>query len=45
MQEILQKTINNAVTFEGIGLHSGKASKVKLLPGHDDQGIIFKRVD
>ena len=45
MQEIFQKTVKNVVTFEGLGLHSGKVSKVKLLPGHDDQGIIFKRVD
>ena len=45
MREIFQQTINKTIVFEGIGLHSGKVSKVKLLPGHDDQGIIFKRVD
>ena len=45
MLEIYQKTINNPISFEGIGLHSGKKSKITILPAQDDQGIIFKRVD
>ncbi len=45
MQEIYQQTILKTVSFEGIGLHSGKVSKVKLKPGEDNQGIIFKRID
>ena len=45
MQENFQQTINKTVTFEGIGLHSGKISKVKLTPLSSNQGIIFKRVD
>ena len=45
MQEIFQKTLSNSINFEGIGLHSGKKSKIKILPGTGDQGIIFKRVD
>jgi UDP-3-O-[3-hydroxymyristoyl] N-acetylglucosamine deacetylase len=45
MQEIFQQTICNQMTFEGIGLHSGKISKVKLIPGTDNEGIIFKRID
>ena len=40
-----QKTLSKSVTFKGIGLHSGKSSKVKLLPGIEDKGIVFKRVD
>ena len=40
-----QKTLSKSVTFKGIGLHSGKSSKVKLLPGVEDKGIVFKRVD
>jgi UDP-3-O-[3-hydroxymyristoyl] N-acetylglucosamine deacetylase len=40
-----QKTLSKSVTFEGIGLHSGKSSKIKLLPGIEDKGIIFKRID
>jgi UDP-3-O-[3-hydroxymyristoyl] N-acetylglucosamine deacetylase len=45
MQETYQKTINNIITFDGIGLHSGLITKVRLLPSSEDQGIIFKRVD
>ena len=45
MLEIYQKTINNPVSFEGIGLHSGKKSKITVLPAQDDQGITFKRID
>ena len=45
MLEIYQKTINSPISFEGIGLHSGKKSKITIFPGQNDQGIIFKRVD
>ncbi|MDC0530504.1 UDP-3-O-acyl-N-acetylglucosamine deacetylase [Pelagibacteraceae bacterium] len=45
MLEIYQKTILNPISFEGIGLHSGKSSKITIFPGQADQGIIFKRID
>ena len=45
MLNIFQKTINKPVSFEGIGLHTGKTSTVKILPSAENQGIIFKRVD
>jgi|TARA_Y100000389_G_scaffold87688_1_gene84211 UDP-3-O-[3-hydroxymyristoyl] N-acetylglucosamine deacetylase len=45
MLENFQKTISKSISFEGIGLHSGKNSKVTILPGKTDQGIIFKRTD
>ena len=45
MQEFYQQTINKTVTFEGIGLHSGKISKVRVTSADNDQGIIFKRTD
>jgi UDP-3-O-[3-hydroxymyristoyl] N-acetylglucosamine deacetylase len=45
MLEIYQKTISKAISFEGIGLHSGINSKVTILPGKPNQGIIFKRID
>ena len=45
MQEIYQKTISNSICFEGIGLHSGKKSKITVLPGKENQGVIFKRID
>ena len=43
--EIYQKTISKPVSFEGIGLHSGKNSKVTIIPGEVNQGIVFKRTD
>ena len=45
MNKIYQRTIGLPVTFKGIGLHSGKSSKIVILPGSNDQGIVFKRVD
>ena len=45
MYGIYQKTLSKIVSFKGIGLHSGKASLIKILPGKEDTGIIFKRVD
>lgn len=45
MLDIFQKTLADAATFSGIGLHSGKASTVKVLPGAVNQGVIFKRID
>ena len=45
MSEIYQKTLSKKVSFEGIGLHTGKNSKITLLPADEDIGIIFKRID
>ena len=45
MKQIYQKTITRPISFEGIGLHSGKKSKINILPGNEDSGVIFKRVD
>ena len=45
MLKIYQQTIARPVKIEGIGLHSGKKSKIKILPAKEDQGIIFKRLD
>jgi len=40
-----QKTLSESISFEGIGLHSGKKSKISLIPAYDNQGVVFKRVD
>tara|TARA_Y100001958_G_C21245483_1_gene575173 strand:- start:2454 stop:3380 length:927 start_codon:yes stop_codon:yes gene_type:complete len=40
-----QKTLLSPITFEGIGLHSGKNSKITILPADENRGIVFKRVD
>ena len=45
MHEIYQKTFKEKIEFEGVGLHTGKISKITILPGKGDQGIVFKRTD
>lgn len=40
-----QKTIKSRVFLEGIGLHTGKETKLELLPAPVDTGIIFMRKD
>ena len=45
MSVLNQKTINNIVEFNGIGLHSGKKVKMTLLPAPPNSGIMFKRSD
>ena len=42
---IYQKTIEKKVSTRGIGLHSGKAVKMSLLPAAENTGIVFKRTD
>ena len=41
----MQATLASKVSFEGVGLHSGKESKVTLLPMGPNYGIWFKRTD
>jgi len=43
--ESLQKTINETVELEGVGLHNGVKVKLKLKPSEANSGIIFKRTD
>ena len=43
--QIYQQTSSEPVSFSGIGLHSGKTSKITILPGEANQGIVFKRTD
>lgn len=40
-----QKTLKNAVTLTGVGLHSGKPMKVTLKPARAGQGLLFVRTD
>ncbi|MGL4308236.1 MAG: UDP-3-O-acyl-N-acetylglucosamine deacetylase [Cetobacterium sp.] len=37
-------TLNNSISYEGIGLHKGENIKLTLIP-KENGGIIFKRVD
>ncbi len=41
----LQRTIKNETAFQGIGLHTGRYSKVRLKPASRDTGVVFYRAD
>ena len=40
-----QRTINKVENLEGIGLHTGKKSKLKFVPAVINHGIKFQRID
>ena len=40
-----QKTVNNDVIIDGIGMHSGKKVSMRVLPALPNSGIQFKRID
>ena len=42
---LYQKTVNKDVIIDGIGLHSGKQVKMRILPALPNSGIQFKRID
>lgn len=41
----LQRTLKKEVSFEGIGLHTGRQVSVRLKPAPRDSGIVFFRSD
>ena len=45
MNDFYQKTITKPAFINGVGLHTGKKSKMTVLPADKNHGIIFKRVD
>ena len=45
MFDLFQKTISKQIEFNGIGLHSGQASKILVKPANENCGIVFKRID
>ena len=45
MSVLNQKTINQDIKFNGIGLHSGLAVTMTVKPAAPNTGIIFKRID
>ena len=45
MAVLNQKTINQDITFNGVGLHSGLAVTMTVKPAAPNTGIIFKRID
>ena len=45
MAVLNQKTINQDIAFNGVGLHSGLAVTMTVKPAAPNTGIIFKRID
>ena len=45
MSTLSQKTINKAISFKGVGLHTGKIVNMKVNPAAPNTGILFKRTD
>ncbi len=41
----LQRTIKKRTTFDGIGLHTGRATRITLRPAPCDTGVVFVRTD
>ena len=42
---ILQRTLKQAISATGVGLHSGERVKLTLHPAAPDTGIVFRRTD
>ena len=42
---MLQTTIANTASAEGVGLHTGVFGHIRLVPAPADAGIVFRRVD
>lgn len=40
-----QNTLGNAVSFSGIGIHTGKVVTIRFCPAEPGTGVVFKRVD
>ena len=40
-----QRTLNDAVEFDGIGLHTGYPVHLQLTPAPENTGIVFRRTD
>lgn len=40
-----QATIKAPVSLSGVGVHSGAAANLTILPGETDSGIVFRRTD
>ncbi len=45
MSILTQNTVNNKISFDGIGIHTGKKAKLVINPAAPNSGIVFKRSD
>ena len=42
---LTQKTVSQKISFNGVGIHTGKKVNLNILPASPNTGIVFKRVD
>src|SRR5215212_4110181 len=40
-----EQTLKTSIEFSGVGLHTGKAAAMRVLPAPAGKGIVFRRVD
>lgn len=45
MKDRVQHTLEEAFSYQGIGLHSGKSVTLRFLPGEENTGLVFIRTD
>ncbi len=45
MSILTQKTLSEKISFEGVGIHTGRNVKINILPASPNTGIVFKRID
>jgi len=45
MSVLNQKTLNETIIFDGVGLHSGERAHVEIKSAKPNTGIVFKRTD
>lgn len=41
----MQNTVSTPITFDGVGLHSGRPARLVIRPAGVDSGIMFRRLD
>lgn len=45
MQDVMQTTIKEAFSMEGVGLHTGSPVKITFVPAEANHGYVFQRTD
>lgn len=41
----MQQTVKDVITFDGVGVHSGRKARMRICPAPANYGVWFKRVD
>jgi UDP-3-O-[3-hydroxymyristoyl] N-acetylglucosamine deacetylase len=41
----VQKTLRSSIVLSGVGLHTGRTIRLRILPAPTDTGVVFRRVD